>query len=122
MNERVNRLREMYPTGTRIELTNMDGEDPVRMYDGLKGTVTHVDDIGQIHVNWDNGSCLALDYDRDTFQKARSERIKVVYVEPGKLAREAEIGTELSDLQSAVGGLIEAYYPFDEPVCIVCNV
>lgn len=32
-----------------------------------------------------------------------------------------EIGTELSDLQRVVGGLIEPYYPFEEQVCIVCN-
>ena len=49
------------------------------------------------------------------------EKIKVVLVEPGKLARVAEIGTELEDLQKTVQGLIEAYYPFEEEVCIVCN-
>ena len=33
-----------------------------------------------------------------------------------------EIGTELADLQRAVGGgLIETFYPFEEEVCIVCN-
>ena len=41
-------------------------------------------------------------------------------VEPGKLAREADIGTDLSDLQRAVGGgLIDTYYPFEEMTCIV---
>jgi len=49
------------------------------------------------------------------------EKIRVVYCEPGKLARVEEIGTGLKDLQQAVGGLIETYYPFDEEVCIVCN-
>ena len=50
------------------------------------------------------------------------ETIKVVMAEPGKAARITEIGTELEDLQAAVGGgLIEAVYPFDEDVCIVCN-
>lgn len=50
------------------------------------------------------------------------EIIRVVYLEPGRLARTIEIGTELEDLQRAVGGgLIEPYSPFDEPVCIVCN-
>ena len=41
--------------------------------------------------------------------------------EPGRKARVAEIGTELEELQRAVGGMIEAYYPFEEQVCIVCN-
>ena len=49
------------------------------------------------------------------------ELIRVIYCEPGRLARVKEIGTELEDLQQAVGGLIETYYPFEEEVCIVCN-
>jgi len=49
------------------------------------------------------------------------EKIKVVILEPNKIARVAEIGTELEDLQKIVGGSIQAVYPFDDPVCIVCN-
>lgn len=49
------------------------------------------------------------------------EKIKVVLLEPGKVARTAEIGTKLEDLQAVVGGYIQAVYPFEEPVCIVCN-
>lgn len=47
--------------------------------------------------------------------------IDVVLVEPGKKAKIAGIGTELHDMQEFVGGNIEAYYPFEEQVCIVCN-
>ena len=47
--------------------------------------------------------------------------IRVVLVEPGKLARIAEIGTTLDTMQRTVDGDIEAYYPFEEQVCIVCN-
>lgn len=47
--------------------------------------------------------------------------IRVVLVEPGKLARIAQIGTTLDAMQRTVGGDIEAYYPFEEQVCIVCN-
>ena len=50
-----------------------------------------------------------------------NEKITVVMLEPGKVARTAEIGTSLTDLQKTVGGMIEAYYPFEEEVCIVCN-
>ena len=50
------------------------------------------------------------------------KKIHVVLVEPGKLAREADIGTELSDLQRAVGGgFIETFYPFDEACVIVLD-
>ena len=47
--------------------------------------------------------------------------IQVVLVEPGNLARIAEVGTTLEAMQRTVGGNIEAYYPFEEQVCIVCN-
>ena len=47
--------------------------------------------------------------------------IRVVLVEPGKLARIAEVGTTLDAMQRTVGGDIEACYPFEEQVCIVCN-
>ena len=52
---------------------------------------------------------------------ATQNTIQVVLVEPGKLARIAEVGTTLEAMQRTVGGSIEAYYPFEEQVCIVCN-
>ena len=60
-------LRNSYPEGTRVELQNMEGE--LRMPRGLQGTVTNVDDIGDVHVNWDNGSTLALCPEVDSFKK-----------------------------------------------------
>lgn len=47
--------------------------------------------------------------------------IKVVLLEPGKLARAVEIDASLAGMQKVVGGLIEPFYPFEEQVCIVCN-
>lgn len=47
--------------------------------------------------------------------------IKVVLLEPGKLARAVEINASLAGMQKVVGGLIEPFYPFEEQVCIVCN-
>ena len=49
------------------------------------------------------------------------KKIKVVLLEPGKLARTAEIDASLAGMQKVVGGLIEPFYPFEERVCIVCN-
>ena len=47
------------------------------------------------------------------------KKIKVVLLEPGKLARTAEIDASLEGMQKTVGGLIEPFYPFEEQVCIV---
>lgn len=63
----VEKLREMYPEGTKIILQEMQGES--RMAKGLKGTVTHVDDAGQIHMKWENGSSLVLNVEVDTFKR-----------------------------------------------------
>ena len=54
-------------------------------------------------------------------EQAKEEKIKVVLLEPGKLARTVEIENSLESLQSVVGGYIEPGYYFDEPVCLICN-
>ena len=54
----VEKIREMYSEGTQIILQEMRGES--QMPYGLKGTVKFVDDAGQIHMSWENGSSLAL--------------------------------------------------------------
>lgn len=51
-------LRKRYPAGAEVCLDHMEGES--RMPQGLKGKISCVDDAGQIHVNWENGSSLAL--------------------------------------------------------------
>lgn len=62
--EIVERLREKYSAGTRVELLEM--ADPYRMMPkGLQGTVTWVDDTGTICVDWDNGSSLGVLYGID---------------------------------------------------------
>lgn len=66
--QRVERLRQQYPVGTRIVLHSM--EDPYRnIPPGSKGTVTYVDDMGQIGVQWDMGSSLSLIPGEDSFSK-----------------------------------------------------
>ncbi|MCC2256535.1 DUF3846 domain-containing protein [Intestinimonas aquisgranensis] len=46
--------------------------------------------------------------------------MKVLVVEPQKPCRVQEIES-LPDMQQLVGGDIEAVYPFQEPVALVCN-
>ncbi len=116
----VEKLREMYPEGTKIILQEMQGES--QMPYGLKGTVTHVDDAGQIHMRWENRSNLALDVEVDTFQKVEpKEKISVIFVEPNKYPKMIEIEDTLEAMQEIVGGYIEEYMPFEDEVAIVCN-
>lgn len=49
------------------------------------------------------------------------DQYRVVYVEPGKPAREMMLGKDLKDLQQAVGGLIELIYAHDDRTIIVGN-
>lgn len=66
--EAIAYLKKNYPAGTRIELISM--EDPYRPVEsGTKGTVRVVDDMGTIHVDWDNGRRLGLIPGEDSFQR-----------------------------------------------------
>lgn len=45
--------------GKRVKLVRM--EDPYTdLKEGDEGIITHIDGLGQLHVNWDNGSKLAI--------------------------------------------------------------
>lgn len=56
--EKIAKIRAKYPEGTRVRLIHM--EDCQAPAAGTEGTVKFVDDAGQIHVAWDNGSSLAV--------------------------------------------------------------
>ena len=98
----------------------MRGEN--QMPYGLKGTVKFVDDAGQIHMKWENGSSLALNINEDTFEKVEApQKISVILVEPGRYPKLIEIEDTLEAMQSLVEGDIEEYMPFDDEVAIICN-
>lgn len=62
----VKEIKQIYVTGTKIKL--------LKMYDllappaGTIGIVEFVDDIGQIHIQWENGCSLALVVGIDKFE------------------------------------------------------
>lgn len=60
-------LRLQYPKGTRLELVSMD--DPHGVPVGTIGEVDFIDDAGQIHMKWQNGSRLALIPGEDSFRR-----------------------------------------------------
>ena len=47
--------------------------------------------------------------------------MKIVLVEPGKEARPAEISGSLQSMQQLVGGIIQAIYPWTDPVAMICH-
>ena len=47
--------------------------------------------------------------------------MRVVVVEPKKTPVVQDIDSGLESMQKIVGGLIEAVYPFDESVALICN-
>ena len=61
--EQLQRLREAYPKGSRVELIQMDDLQAPPI--GTLGTVIGVDDIGSIMVHWDNGSSLSVVWGAD---------------------------------------------------------
>ena len=68
MRTNVKQLRQKYPEGTELICIRM--EDKQAVPEGTKGEVTHVDDIGTIHMKWQNGSTLGLIPERDIFKAA----------------------------------------------------
>lgn len=49
------------------------------------------------------------------------EKMHVLIVEPHKKPYLKDIDNNLESLQHEVGGWIEATYPYDDPVAIICN-
>lgn len=64
--EQVERIRQQYPTGTRICCDNMP-DDPQPIEPGTLGTVRGVDDAGSVMMKWDNGRSLSLIPGVDSF-------------------------------------------------------
>ncbi len=64
--------------GLRIHLVSMDSEDPNPVDSGLEGTIDRVDDMGTIHVNWDDGRRLGVIPGVDDYQilPSKEDQIK----------------------------------------------
>lgn len=64
---KLEHLRKVFKPGDRIEcvkMVDMKGVPP-----GTQGTVDYVDDFGNIHMIWDNGSRLSLIEEIDKFKR-----------------------------------------------------
>ena len=72
------KIKQDYAKGMRLRLIKM-GCDPYPVPDGTKGTVDFVDDAGQIHMRWDNGSSLALIVGEDEFEVLHPMKVTARY-------------------------------------------
>ena len=63
----VERMRKLYPRGTRVEVTSLCNEEE-HLKPGMKGTVVAVDDQPALLVDWDNGGSLSLLIGKDHFR------------------------------------------------------
>ena len=89
--EQAKLIRHDYQPGTKVVLDEKM-EDPYReMPAGLTGIVDSVDDLGQIHCHWENGSSLALIPGVDRFQMCIRDSRKRLQHGSGK-SRSAGIG------------------------------
>lgn len=56
-----------------------------------------------------------------TGQKKGERAVKILRIEPGRKPEVVEIKHTLEAMQEVVGGLIQAIYPFEELVALICN-
>ena len=69
---KVEKLRQRYPEGTRICVDSMDDYCPI--LSGTCGTVEFVDDAGTLHCKFDNGRTLGVIPDVDDFHVVKQEQ------------------------------------------------
>ena len=50
-----------------------------------------------------------------------AKKIRVLLIEPLKIPRVVTIEHTLENLQQLVGGCIQAIYPWEDPVALICN-
>lgn len=83
--EQVERIKALYPAGTRIRLNHMsDPWSPVP--EGMEGTVDMVDDIGQLHMKWDNGRTLPLVPGEDSFSVIQQKQTQDMTMQMGGMS------------------------------------
>ncbi len=73
INQKAMKIAQKYPPGTKVILNHMD--DIQAPPPGTRGTVTSVDDMGQIHVNWESGGSLALIPGVDSFKVVKEKKV-----------------------------------------------
>ena len=106
----VNFIKEQYPPGTRIRLNSM--EDPYApIAPGTEGVVDFVDDIGTIHMKWDNGRSLGIVPSEDSFSvlPPRLTTLKLYMPLTAELYERSEYGDWESESTELDGSELRSY-------------
>lgn len=80
--EKIKLIKEKYKNGMQVELESMS--DTYAIANGTKGVIDHVDSVGTIHVNWENGSNLGLIVGEDKFNIINNEKNVIENLGMGK--------------------------------------
>lgn len=81
LRQQKERLNQMYPAGTRIELNSLCNDEQ-DMPPGLRGTVLGMDDQPALLMKWDNGRTLSIFPDEDDFRKLNMDELTEEKAEP----------------------------------------
>lgn len=109
-----------------VKTIDIQGVDALLVKKGTAAQVAWADEIQQIYIVIDG----PIDQTEDLIKIARNLTVSLMYqekkmtvlrIDPNKVPSRVELGNDLSTLQGAVGGYIEAVYPFDDPVALVVN-
>ena len=66
--KQVEQIREMYPIGTVIELTADMDDKYAPIAKGTQGEIVSIDDVGTLHMKWQNGRSLGVVPCEDSFK------------------------------------------------------
>lgn len=88
---------------------SMSVSDVVEILDGEKKGTYFCNPVGFKKINFDSS------------QISSNSLLKILVVEPNKEPYQLEIQDDYKAMQGIVGGLIEAFYPFDDNAFIFCN-
>lgn len=89
--------------------------------DFLSNSVYHYDSMDKVFEKAESYESRVAEKETQYQAVPKPGKMQVLLVEPDKHPRPVIIGTELMDLQEAVGGFIEATYPFDDEVALIMN-
>ena len=106
----VERMRNQYPPGTRVEVISLCNEEE-HLKPGMKGTVVGVDDQPALLVNWDNGKRTALNMEDDHFRIFQSDpmELKLYFPLHGELYTRNEWGDLADDPEELAGSELAPY-------------